>query len=369
MSQLHTTQRIDYLDTLRGIAALMVLFGHFFLWKYEHHAIVNGLYFIFNAHDAVSFFFVLSGFVLSYSYLQNPTKPLYLNHFYLSRITRLLPAFWIALVGMVCYFNRYNLNLEQFKAIFIDNNNRFWEEFFLFKGYNNYFIPGWTLTVEICFSFLMPFIIVIAKYNRKVLLPMAVASLLASYIVGLFLFHFIIGCCIAAYFNELNSKDIAVSKWYRNKYWLWIIAILLFSLRPILHISPLGSTLNYILQYLHLNVFIFSGIAAALIIVLVFWSKRLQHLLRHPILLFYGKISYGIYLMHWMLVTAFYDYWEKWLVLSNNNIPLIMLLGAISIFIITTALATILYYTVEQPFIKIGKKWCNTIAPKLNINP
>lgn len=64
------TQRFAYLDSMRGIAALMVLFGHFILWRYVDYPIAKSLYLLFNAHDAVSFFFVLSGFVLSWVYLQ-----------------------------------------------------------------------------------------------------------------------------------------------------------------------------------------------------------------------------------------------------------------------------------------------------------
>ena len=47
---------------------------------------------MFNGSDAVSFFFVLSGFVLSYKYLALG-QPLDMKQFYTNRIFRLWPAF------------------------------------------------------------------------------------------------------------------------------------------------------------------------------------------------------------------------------------------------------------------------------------
>ena len=57
MSKELSNNRLDYLDAMRGIAAMMVLVGHFINWKFKDNPINQALSYIFNANDAVSFFF------------------------------------------------------------------------------------------------------------------------------------------------------------------------------------------------------------------------------------------------------------------------------------------------------------------------
>jgi peptidoglycan/LPS O-acetylase OafA/YrhL len=60
-------QRIEYLDSARGIASMMVVLGHFINWRLSNNFWVKVIPLtIVGGTDAVSFFFVLSGFVLSY---------------------------------------------------------------------------------------------------------------------------------------------------------------------------------------------------------------------------------------------------------------------------------------------------------------
>ena len=90
-------EHLDYLDSARGIAALMVLFYHFINWKYDSHTLAKVGSIIANGSDAVSFFFVLSGFVLSYKYVVL-RQPLDIKKFYFNRFFRLpLPRPLVAL--------------------------------------------------------------------------------------------------------------------------------------------------------------------------------------------------------------------------------------------------------------------------------
>jgi hypothetical protein len=90
-------RHLPYLDSARGLAALMVLFGHFYSWKYSHVPAVKYLDFIFNAVDAVSFFFVLSGMVLTYQYVVLGNS-LDLRKYTINRFFRLFPAFFLTVV-------------------------------------------------------------------------------------------------------------------------------------------------------------------------------------------------------------------------------------------------------------------------------
>jgi len=95
MSNLNTdsysSPRLQYLDSARGIAALCVVFGHFISGTLDSLTSFKFVSSIINHSDSVSFFFVLSGFVLSFKYLHNH-RDLNVIHFAIKRVLRLYPA-------------------------------------------------------------------------------------------------------------------------------------------------------------------------------------------------------------------------------------------------------------------------------------
>src|SRR5690606_19040924 len=89
---------LSYLDSVRGIAALMVVVYHYLNWYYSGKLVVKITNIFINGADAVAFFFVLSGFVLSYKYVVLK-HPLDIGKFYVNRFFRLWPAFFITVVA------------------------------------------------------------------------------------------------------------------------------------------------------------------------------------------------------------------------------------------------------------------------------
>ena len=367
MSEINKTGRLDYLDSARGIAALMVMFGHLINWKYGDSHMIHAASIVFNANDAVSFFFVLSGMVLSYPYLQL-NKSLDLGKFYVTRIFRIYPGFWVALLVGVLYVNRYDLSAARLTDIFIKGKAEFWEEFFLIKGHNIYYLPGWTLSIEMVYSFLMPFLVAIAKY-RKELIPWLVGlSVIMSYVTGIFLFHFSLGLFLGAYFATYNSDAIKNTFWYRYRYIGIVLALPLFSMRQWTKIWPIGgSTLHYILDYLKLDFFHLSALASFFFIICLMYYPRLRRLFELKALVYIGKISYGIYLMHWILVCIIGDQWEKRILPLFPNATSALLASAVVCFVLTVLLASLLHYLVELPFIRLGKKVVKKMKPTLEI--
>ena len=85
--------RFDLLDGLRGLAAFAVMLVH-----YTEH---NGLHKLPGAWIAVDLFFVLSGFVIAYSYGAKLIAGMPMRTFLLTRLIRLGPLYLLAmLVGL-----------------------------------------------------------------------------------------------------------------------------------------------------------------------------------------------------------------------------------------------------------------------------
>ena len=88
--QLQPAHRFSTLDALRGVAALLVVQVHLPFLFAGHMTFPN-------ANLAVDFFFMLSGFVLSFAYGERLEKGWPLRHFLRDRIIRLYPLYLLAL--------------------------------------------------------------------------------------------------------------------------------------------------------------------------------------------------------------------------------------------------------------------------------
>ncbi len=92
--------RYELLDGLRGIAAVLVIWYHFF----EAFATSPTDQMMNHGYLAVDFFFVLSGFVLGYAYDDRWKKDMTASQFMLRRVIRLHPMVILAVVlGAVAY--------------------------------------------------------------------------------------------------------------------------------------------------------------------------------------------------------------------------------------------------------------------------
>ncbi|MCB0696651.1 MAG: acyltransferase, partial [Chitinophagaceae bacterium] len=152
---------------MRGIAALMVVFYHFLNWDYKDKLYMKVASIVFNGADAVSFFFVLSGFVLSYKYVVLKHK-LDVRKFYINRFFRLWPAFFIAVITNALYHQRHELDFHRFIELFIYNKYGFWQEAALIRPADHvYYLPGWTLTIELVMSFFIPFVVLMAHKDKR----------------------------------------------------------------------------------------------------------------------------------------------------------------------------------------------------------
>src|SRR5699024_6525476 len=97
-------RRYEEIDSLRGIAALTVIIAHgLAIFSLPSNLLdVTPLYFFWSAHEAVIFFFVLSGFVLTLPFLK---KKIHYGNYIVKRILRIYIPYLIAIsFTFVLYF-------------------------------------------------------------------------------------------------------------------------------------------------------------------------------------------------------------------------------------------------------------------------
>lgn len=356
--------RIEYLDTIRGLAALSVVFYHVLASHWDWMKITKIAYMVFNGSDAVAMFFVLSGLVLSLKVFQKNLiiDTEYYRKYFVARIFRLYPAF---LVMLLTYYitKHYSENLlSLFIDTFYRNPYYFWEEALLIRDHHDLFLPDWTLGIEIGISLLVPFFILLCNYNQKLFIYFILITIFIGKIyISEFVLHFCLGILIAKNFNYILQYKDQSNWWYKNRWVIFPVVLFFYSIRHVLHLFPLPHQIQYLFNnILFISEFTFTGIAAALILMYVINTQWLQDFLNKKILLFLGKISYGVYLSHWFftgLVISKFDYIKS--NFANNseiNFLIIYLIIAVSGSIICGSL---LYYFVEKPFITLGKKVVN----------
>lgn len=104
----NTKQRQAGLDGLRGLAALAVFGVHLWIYQLPNSVEVTrdnfGEFLLFESRVAFVMFFVLSGYLLYRPFARaalGESKPVSIASYFVRRATRILPAYYLALVGAV----------------------------------------------------------------------------------------------------------------------------------------------------------------------------------------------------------------------------------------------------------------------------
>ena len=371
------TQRINYLDSVRGLAALAVVFYHFIGWRWDKAPDkllqFNLTSLVFNGSDAVSLFFVLSGLVLSWKYFY-PNESLVIDgphyrEYVLNRVVRLYLPFLAALLLVYYYSIHHHGDNLVLVSEFVTNKFGWMEEALLIRGKHDLYLPGWTLEVEMVGSLLLPFLVLLLRYNRQLfVMLLAVLLVLGSVFFMSTLGHFMLGMLLTYYFPRIAGYHLRQSKLYPFRFLLYLLVFALFSARHLTRIYPLGELANYWLGMLRLDLFHFTGLGSFGILAYIINSPRLQRFLVGKPLLFLGRISYSVYLVHWYFVGQVMNDWDKYSApFTNSKVAFLVLLAA-------TVTATLLFATVfnvlfERPAIRLGKRLGARFAPRPQLVP
>jgi peptidoglycan/LPS O-acetylase OafA/YrhL len=372
-------RRLVELDSLRGLAAITVLFSHFslvldqlfieqkkmdigfYLYKY------TPIHIVWSGHEAVIFFFVLSGFVLTLPFLKEGQHS-YQNYL-VKRLFRIyLPCLFsvfLALFLKLSISNDTNSISSEWIAGMWNNPTsliEFLKHIVLITNFDPELNPVlWSLIHEIRISIIFPSLVfLVIRHDWKNVLIfgfslsvlgvliekiLGISSVTTNYFISLhYVFMFLVGSLLAKKHHEITNS-ISRLKLY-NKLILLLVGLISYTFRWLF-------SSNELLHNKLSNEWA-TTLGACIFIVLALSSIRISKVLRTKPIIYIGQISYSFYLYH-IIILLF-------LTKKLGNLPLSLIY---SFTIIATLLvASISYYFIEKPSIVLGRKVSNKIVQK-----
>ena len=332
---------IRILDGLRAISILLVLVSHI---GFEH--VIPGGF-------GVTIFFFISGFLITSLLIKEKNKygEIKLKNFYIRRFLRMYPALLvfltISIIGILILGQ--DLDTKKILSVLFYYNN------FLPYEYtgtlNDVYQISWSLCVEEHFYLFFPFLFL---FNDSRLVRFLTVMIFVTLLLRLINWQF-------------NSCEIAASQnysfsWYRIDSILYGCIFAFFWIERTLFLEKNRITLLFtglffiVLSLLFRDEFFratfrYSLQGIGLMAIFPFLmsdssNNLLKKLLNTNVLTSIGKVSYSLYLWHWMAIVlvsqAYIKYTIHWYLLF---------------FLLTTIFVIFSYFFIEKPFLNIRNKY------------
>jgi peptidoglycan/LPS O-acetylase OafA/YrhL len=308
------------LDSLRGVAILLVVFFHGFdspaiVWS--QLSLPARLFFTacLGGWTGVYLFFVLSGFLITGILLDSKPKPQYYRRFYIRRALRILPAFYLLLLLLIVlprigWLAHRNVGWPFVALSFL----------YLANMTTLFAVPGqyaalWSLAVEEHFYLVWP--AVVRRLSRRAIAWCAFGIFLLSPVIraGAYWLHWNPG----AGYTWLAADGLAIGAllgtlsrgWLAERIPMRKFSILCTSTAVAVFVAgtPFGiwrgvTFTGAVFRLSAVNLFC----AGILGFTLLVGTSRFKWMVQWRWLRWFGEISYGLYLFH-MLAFDFADHW------------------------------------------------------------
>lgn len=358
-----TPNRIPALDGVRGLAALMVLFCHFWFWD-----VWKDRWWYELAHSGwlgVDLFFVLSGFLITGILIDSKGQGNYFGRFYRRRVLRIFPLYYFSIL------------LSLFAILVIDRQPER-----IYTGYDSLgwyltFLPNvaaalkggwpwqtnwvglahlWSLAVEEQFYLVWPLVVL--------LLPKRGLAMLCGILI------------VAGYYFRIWTDDIFQKQWSEASYvlpycrmdglaagsllaaamrlgWLTFRGWQHEVVRDLAFIS--GMTMLYILMAgnshwrgtlvaLMFMGFVFLALSPASHVHRWCQAGWLRHI---------GKYSYALYVFHQMFIVLYWKVFREPLEALGWSLPAVQSVYHVLAFAATYGLARLSWRFIEKPFLEM----------------
>ena len=338
------------LDYIRAFACYLIFVWHF-IYNFNGHTAdppIFPLSIFTEGHTGVGIFMTLSGYIFA-KLINNKKINFYL--FIYNRILRLIPLiiFVFIIIGIKNYYD------GTFHFIKIIKH--------FFKGFYKSVWPngGWSITAEIHFYLILPFLLTLfKKLKNKIFLIFLIPLIIRSF------FWYFNGQAHTLYWNIFGHIDeflLGIFSFYYRDYFkkkIFIIFIIFLLFLLFFYIFDYKGGFYKMPSYPSPSlVWIFmptiTGISYGIIIS---WYDNYLVAKVNNVSNFFSKIgvySYSIYLLHFFVVDNIAKF-IKSNVVNTDNIYIVLLLSVPS-FLFMVPIGYLSYNFIESPFLKMKKKY------------
>ncbi|WP_230532587.1 acyltransferase family protein [Microvirga roseola] len=361
------------LASLRGLAAAIVVVFHALLvfqvdghndphklllniddgWLTAQHMLIA----IFNGHAAVVLFFVLSGTVLTLSLARvKHLKGQEIIAFYIRRALRLIPLLIAVTLASAWAHHFYFEDVEFASAT--NWMNRYYksdpgltEILHNAAGWSSSLnSPAWTIRIEIAASVAFPVLYWVSNGTWPVVITVGLVLLTMMFAPGLsighletFLFAFYLGALIPRWSGAPAQAFLHLGTPARLAIICMVLIVMAGTER--LYTPTTFSDPRSVLIV---------TLCAAVLVSVIYYNPR-GGLLRRPSLVFLGEISYGLYLIHMLVLFMLAHAIAPSAASLDPSEAVALNIGlAIATLALTVPLATVAYYGFEKPCQRLG---------------
>ncbi len=339
---------------MRAISVLLVILGHL------------GIPYMPDGHG-VMIFFVISGFLITWLLLKEneTTGTVSLRDFYIRRMLRLFPAFyvfWIVYVALAVLFKHESYWAQYFSAFFYVSN--YYSA--IVKPDHMALAHTWSLAVEEQFYVLWPWLFFRYRNDLKALTYILSSLIVLGWIYRLCLWFWFqashvwmfcsfdtrmdqlaVGCLLAILLKRRAGEEVFGRLCGSPLYPLITLALLCASI---------GRGMSTDETYLFTVGFSLDAILIAVLLsqLIALTGSPLWKWLDSAPLRYVGRVSYGVYLYHWLV---------DWSLLNTRMtilpvpIKIVIAVGA------SVGLATMSYFIIEKPFLVMKNRFQHGVQP------
>jgi len=375
MNKFKSIKFFEGLNSLRFFAAFLVVMHHSETIRRK-----NGLYnlewlgLFRNGNNAVTFFFVLSGFLITYLLLKEnfETKTISIRNFYIKRMLRIWPLYFLLVViGCLMLPQVFNLLHVKYEMPYTFGQTWFYFLFFLpglvtfFFGHH-FLEPLWSIGVEEVFYLIWAPLFKLFKKDN--ILPLLLSVLVVKVVLMILAQYFIKNELFGYVVNMLSFEAMAIGG--LGAYWVFhrtapVSEVFIYKLPAQVVIYLLLGV--HIVFYNNIDNVFWNALFKTPIVSQLFVDLLFLYLmigtslvdnniikLRSKALSYLGEISYGIYMYHMLVIFAIIQFLKRYLVGLS---PLVSTLGFYAILtLLVIVVAGVSKATFENYFLGLKKK-------------